>query len=333
MRIAVTGSIATDHLMVFPGRFSDHLLAEQLDRVSLSFLVDTLEIRRGGVAANIALGLGRLGLNPLLVGAVGPDFEDYRVRLQSHGVDTAHVRVSASRHTARFVCTTDADRNQIASFYAGAMSEAREIDLAPVASLAGGLDLVVVSPNDPQAMLRHTRECRELGLDFAADPGQQIANLEGPDLRQLIDGATLLFTNEYEATLLCKHTGRSREEILSVVGTWITTRGAEGVLVQRFGRPDELVPVVPAAEPVEPTGLGDAFRAGFLAAVSWGLSAVPAARLGCALASAALEVVGPQDYRLDSESLSTRLRGAYGAAAAEELIAHLIGTSQVGGRR
>jgi sugar/nucleoside kinase (ribokinase family) len=146
VRIAVTGSIATDHLMVYPGRFVEQLIADRLDKVSLSFLADGLEIRRGGVAANIAVALGRLGLNPLLAGAVGPDFAEYRQWLHASGVDTSLVHISEALHTARFVCTTDADQNQIATFYAGAMSEARGITLAPAARRSGGLGLVVIAP-------------------------------------------------------------------------------------------------------------------------------------------------------------------------------------------
>ncbi|WP_235609190.1 PfkB family carbohydrate kinase, partial [Frankia casuarinae] len=182
MRIAVTGSIASDHLMRFPGRFAEQLLADQLERVSLSFLVDELVIRRGGVAANIAFGLGRLGLRPILVGAVGEDFADYRSWLDRHGVDTASVRVSEIAHTARFVCTTDEDLNQIASFYPGAMSEAADIELRPIAERFGGLDMVIVSPNDPGAMLRHSEECRQRGYPFAADISQQLAIMEGPQI-------------------------------------------------------------------------------------------------------------------------------------------------------
>src|SRR5437763_3649775 len=185
MRVAVTGSIATDHLMAFPGRFAEQLLPDQLAHRSVSFLVTDLEVRRGGVAANIAYGMGLLGQRPLLVGAVGPDFADYRAWLERRGVDTSGVRLSELRHTARFVCTTDRDLNQIASFYPGAMAEAREIEL----STLGPLDLVVVSPNDPAAMLRHTVECRTRKLPFAADPSQQLATLDGEQIRLLVDGA------------------------------------------------------------------------------------------------------------------------------------------------
>ncbi|MFJ3673968.1 carbohydrate kinase family protein [Streptomyces sp. NPDC090106] len=319
MRIAVTGSIATDHLMVFPGRFMDQLLPDQLAHVSLSFLVDRLEVRRGGVAANIAYGLGGLGLAPLLVGAVGTDFTEYELRLKEHGVDTGGVHVSAERQTARFMCITDDDANQIASFYAGAMTEAHAIDLRTLVTGPDHPGLVLVSPNDPAAMLRHTADCRALGLPFAADPSQQLARLDGPQVRDLVDGATWLFTNEYEAALLKERTGWSRVEVLAVVGTWVTTLGDQGVRIERTGQPPLLVPAVPDAETVDPTGVGDAFRAGFLAAVSHGLPLEPAARLGCALASVVLGAVGSQSYEVDPAGLARTVERAYGPGAARPL--------------
>src|SRR5215218_7816267 len=233
MKIAVTGSIATDHLMHFPGRFADQLIADQLDKVSLSFLVDDLIIRRGGVAPNIAFGLGQLGLRPILLGAVGSDFADYRSWLERHGVDCDSVHISETAHTARFVCTTDNDLCQVASFYAGAMSEARNIELQPVHERVGGLDLVIISANDPVAMVRHSQECRDRGYAFAADPSQQLAWADGEMIRALVDGADLLFTNEYESHLLQQKTGWNAEEVLARVGTWVTTRAKEGVVVRQ----------------------------------------------------------------------------------------------------
>ena len=195
MTIAVTGSIATDHLMRFPGKFSEQLLADHLQKVSLSFLVDDLVMHRGGVAGNMAYAMGILGGRPTLVGAVGADFDDYRGWLTAHGVDCAHVLVSESAYTARFVCTTDQDMAQIASFYPGAMSEARDIKLADVVAQTGTPDLVIVGANDPDAMFLHTEECRALGLKFAADPSQQLARLSGDEIRKLIDGAGLTISN------------------------------------------------------------------------------------------------------------------------------------------
>ncbi|MEU9235192.1 carbohydrate kinase family protein [Streptomyces subrutilus] len=312
MRIAVTGSIATDHLTVFPGRFRDQLVPDQLDHISLSFLADTLEVRRGGVAANIAVGLARLALTPVLVGAAGRDFADYAAWLENNGVGTASVRVSADLHTARFMCTTDADHNQIATFYAGAMAEARHISLATVAQRTGTPDLVVIAPNDPEAMLRHTDECRRLGIPFAADPSQQLARLDREETRRLVTGARFLFTNAYEAALLLRRIGWNREEVLARIGTWITTLGAEGARLEaRDGRAKH-VPALPSPAPADPTGVGDAFRSGFLAASARGLPAATAARLGCALATLVLETVGTQEYKIVPADLLRRIAETYG---------------------
>lgn len=327
MRIAVTGSIATDHLMVFPGRFTDHLLPDQLAHVSLSFLVDRLEVRRGGVAANIAFGLGGLGLSPLLVGAVGTDFAEYEVWLKEHGVDTGGVHVCAEHRTARFMCVTDEDANQIAAFYPGAMTEASDIGLRALVTGTGRPGLVLVSPDDPSAMLRHTAECRALGIPFAADPSQQLARLDGDQVRDLVDGATWLFTNEYEAALLKERTGWSRTDLLAAVGTWVTTLGEKGVRLERVGRAPLVVPAVPDTRTAEPTGAGDAFRAGFLAAVSHGVPLESAARLGCALASVALGEIGSQTYRVDPAQLSGIVERAYGPGAAAPLASVLGGQS------
>ncbi|MEU9305929.1 carbohydrate kinase family protein [Streptomyces sp. NPDC048269] len=319
MRIAVTGSIATDHLMAFPGRFVDQLLPDQLEHVSLSFLVDSLEVRRGGVAANIAYGLGVLGLDPVLVGAVGPDFGEYEVWLKEHGVDTGGVHVSAGHQTARFMCMTDQDSNQIASFYAGAMAEAAEIDLRALIARGGPLDLVLVSPNDPAAMVRHTEDCRRLGIPFAADPSQQLARLSRDEVRSLVDGAHWLFTNEYESALLRERAEWSTEEVLARVGTWVTTLGAKGVRIDRQGAPVLTVAAVPDVPAEDPTGVGDAFRSGFLAAVSKGLPLEAAAQLGCAMAALVLRAVGSQAYEVEPAGLLGTVRAVYGPEAEQRL--------------
>lgn len=322
-RIAVTGSIATDHLMTFPGRFAEQLLADQLERISLSFLIDELVVRRGGVAANISYGMGRLGLRPVLVGAVGTDFADYRSWLERAGVDTASVLVSESAHTARFLCTTDADMCQIASFYPGAMSEARDIELQPVAERVDGLALVVISPNDPEAMVRHTDECRRLGLPFAADPSQQLARMSGEEIRRLIDGATYLLTNDYEKGLVEQKTGWTDAEVLSRVGTRVTTHGPKGVVVEQVGQPTIAVEAVAERRKADPTGVGDAFRAGFLTGRMRGLSLERSAQLGSLLATLALEVEGPQEYDVDRGIVLDRLGSSFGTPAASEIDAAL----------
>ncbi|MFG3440600.1 carbohydrate kinase family protein [Nonomuraea sp. NPDC047897] len=323
MRIAVTGSIATDQLMTFPGSFGDQLIAEQLDRVSLSFLVDDLQIRRGGCAANISFGMGCLGLAPILVGAVGGDFADYRSWLERHGVDCGSVHVSEHHHTARFLCTTDEHHNQIASFYTGAMAEARLIELQPVADRVGGLDLVLISPNDPDAMLRHTDECRQRGIPFAADPSQQLARMADEQIRELVDGAAYLFSNDYEKGLIEQKTGWSDEQILDRVGVRVTTLGPKGAVIDRKGEPAIHVAPAPELGKADPTGVGDAFRAGFLAGLAWGLSLERCGQIGNLTATHVLERVGGQEYELGQKVFLERFAAAYGAGPASEVGAHV----------
>jgi adenosine kinase len=321
MKIAVTGSIATDHLMHFPGRFAEQLLPDQLHKVSLSFLVDDLVLRRGGVAANIAFGMAQLGLHPALVGAVGTDFADYRSWLTRHGVDCDSVHVSEVAHTARFVCTTDEDMCQIASFYAGAMAEARNIELAPVAARLGGVDLVLISANDPAAMMRHTEECRSRGYRFAADPSQQLARMSGEEVRGLIDGAAYLLTNEYEKELLESKTGLSDAAILERVGVQITTLGRHGVRISGQDMEPVHVPVAREVQAYDPTGVGDAFRAGFFAGLSWDLSLERSAQIGSLLATLVLETIGTQEYTVHPEEFVKRAADSYGDEVAEEIAA------------
>ena len=320
--VLVSGSIATDHLMHFPGRFSQQLLADQLHKVSLSFLVDDLVVRRGGVAANIAFGMAQLGGAPVLLGAVGTDFDDYRSWLTRHGVDCQSVHVSSIHHTARFVCTTDEEMCQIASFYAGAMSEARLIELAPAVARTGA-ELVVISADDPAAMVRHSSECRERGYAFAADPSQQIARMSGRELASLIDGASLLFTNEYEKSLLESKTGLSEAEIMQRVDVRVTTLGSRGVEITGRGVDLLHVPIAKEHAKLDPTGVGDGFRAGFLTARSWDLSWERSAQVGSLLATLVLETVGPQEYQVRRDDFLKRLDESYGPDAAAEVRPHL----------
>lgn len=310
--------------MTFAGRFADSMVVDQLDKISLSFLAEDLQVRRGGIGANICFGMANLGLSPLLVGAVGEDFTDYRSWLERHGIDCQSVHMSPIRHTARFVCTTDEDHAQIATFYAGAMSEARDIELRPIADRVGGLDLVVISPNDPEAMLRHTDECRVRGYRFAADPSQQLAWMDGASIRLLVDGASYLFSNEYEAALLEKKTGWTAAEILSRVEVRITTLGRYGSRIERAGQPDLHVPAAGRPTPVDPTGVGDAFRAGFLTGVAWELSLVRSAEIGSLLAAYVLETVGTQEYELSRAGVLQRLEQAYGPDAVADIAPHLV---------
>ncbi|WP_460716831.1 carbohydrate kinase family protein [Nocardioides dilutus] len=310
--------------MTFGGKFADSLVVEQLDKLSVSFLVNDLEIRRGGVAANMCFGLGRLGLEPVLVGAAGEDFADYRSWLERHGVDCGHVRISETQHTARFICTTDNTGAQFASFYPGAMSEARLVELAPIVADVGAPSYVLIGADDPDGMLRHTDECRTRGYPFIADPSQQLAFSEGELIRNLIDGAAYLFSNEYESHLIEQKTGWSAADLLERVGTQVTTLGAAGA---RITRRDGTAIEVSAAKDVaaiEPTGVGDAFRAGFLAALAWGLSEDHAAQVGCVLAAYVVETVGPQDYTFTADQFLDRLDHSYGGEAAAAVRPHLV---------
>ncbi|MCB0917237.1 MAG: carbohydrate kinase family protein [Actinobacteria bacterium] len=323
MKAIVTGSIATDHLMVFPGRFADSLMEEQLSSISVSFLANDLQVRRGGSAANIAFGMGQLGLQPILVGAVGPDFADYRAWLDRHGVDTASVHVSEVHQTARFVCTTDRDGNQIATFYAGAMSEAREIELTPVFQRADDAELVMISPNDPIAMQRHAEECRFRGIPFAADPSQQLSSMDAEEILGLLKGAALLFNNEYEEALIHERTGLTSAQVLDLVPLRITTLGPKGSRIESADGSVVEVGCALEERKADPTGVGDAFRAGVLAGMSWEVGWERCAQLGSMLATLTIETVGTQEYSLESEGFLARLEDAYGPDAMAEIAPHL----------
>jgi adenosine kinase len=322
MSVLVAGSIATDHLMHFPGKFSEQLLAEHLHKVSLSFLVDDLVVRRGGVAPNICYGMAQLGGSPVLIGAVGADFDEYRGWLTRHGVNCDFVYVSKTQHTARFVCTTDEEMCQIGSFYAGAMGEAKEISIAE-AWHAAGADLAVISAYDPDAMVQHSAECREHGFRFAADPSQQIARMSGDQMVGLIEGADLLFTNDYEKNLLESKTGRSEADIRAMVGVQVTTLGSRGVEITGRDLERVHVPVANERQKADPTGVGDAFRAGLLTAREWGLSWERAAQVGSLLATMVLETVGTQEYTVKPHEFADRLAESYGDDAAAEVLPHL----------
>jgi adenosine kinase len=323
VKIAIAGSVATDHLMTYPGRFTDSLVVGSLDTVSLSFLVDDLIVRRGGCAANICFGLGSIGIEALLVAAVGSDWSDYEAWLERHRVNTKAVKVSTERHTARFLCTTDRDLNQIASFYSGAMLEARDIEIGAVAEQFGGFDLVLIGPDDPDAMLRHTEACRVLGIPFAADPSQQMARMDGDQIRLLVDGAAYFFTNEYERALTTQKTGWSDDEVLSRVGVRITTHGARGAVIERNGNVPVSVGVPQEKAKVDPTGVGDAFRAGFLAGLAWEMGDERCGQLGAMLATYVIETKGTQEYRINREDFLKRFTVAYGEESASEIAAHI----------
>src|SRR6267378_5716298 len=257
MKLIVTGSIAFDYLMSFPGKFTEHILAEHLQRVSLSFLVDSMDKRRGGCAPNIAYTLALLGERPCLVATAGQDFKEYDEWLQAAGIDTSHVRHVPDKFTASFFCSTDTENNQIASFYIGAMANASELSLRTVED-AG---LVIIAPNDPGAMVQYAEECRTLGIPFIFDPGQQVARMSGDELRDGITGAAIVIVNDYELELLRQKTGLSEPDILKAARALIITRGELGSTVVTPGCSVDVAAVTPHRI-VDPTGVGDAYRGG-----------------------------------------------------------------------
>lgn len=307
MRIIVTGSIAFDYLMSFPGRFTEHFLPEHLSRVSLSFLVDSMDKRRGGCAPNIAYTLALLGERPVLMGAAGQDFGDYRRWLEAAGVDTSLVKEVADKFTASFFCSTDVANNQIASFYTGAMAHASELSFRT----AGPVDLVTISPNDPAAMTQYAEECRTMGIDFIFDPGQQCARMSGVELADGITGAAMVICNDYEFELIREKTGLDDEAVLRETRMLVVTRGEQGSTVfTADGRVD--VPAVPPAQIVDPTGVGDAYRAGFIKGLAHDAPPVVCAQLGSVAATFALEHLGGQSHAYTWAEFQRRYAGQFG---------------------
>jgi len=290
MKLIVTGSIAFDYLMSFPGRFTEHLLPEHMQRVSLSFLVDTMDKRRGGCAPNIAYTLALLGERPHLMATAGQDFGDYGAWLTAAGVDTSLVKVIGNKFTASFFCSTDEANNQIASFYTGAMANAGELSFRTVDGLAGD-GLVIISPNDPEAMVQYAEECSTTGIKYIWDPGQQCARMDGAQLKDGIVGAHLVICNDYEFELIRQKTGMQEADVLGVASVLIITRGEHGsTVITRDHRID--VPAVPPDRIVDPTGVGDAFRGGLMKGLASGRSLEVSARMGSVAATWALEHLG-----------------------------------------
>lgn len=309
MRIVVTGSIAYDYLMHYPGRFTDHLLAHRLDTVSLSFLVDSMVRQRGGVAANIAYTLKMLGGNPVILATVGQDFGDYRKWLEENGISTHGIIEIEDDFTASFFVSTDEAQNQIANFYTGAMAHARRFTLTGQGFTDA--DLVIVSPNDPEAMTNLARECRDLGIPFAYDPSQQTARLDGQALREGIPGARYLMVNAYELALIENKTGWTLDEVRNRVGYVIVTDGARGSTI--FGEDGELfIPIAAPTTIKEPTGAGDAYRGGFFAAISAGLDHSVAGRVGALCSTYVLEHVGTANHRFGFGEFSARYEANFG---------------------
>ena len=307
MKLVVTGSIAFDYLMSFPGKFTEHFLPEHLNRVSLSFLVDTMDKRRGGCAPNIAYTLALLGERPSLMATAGEDFGEYRQWLEAAGIDTSLVRQIPGKFCASFFCSTDQANNQIASFYTGAMADAGELSFRTVRDCG----LAIVAPNDPRAMVQYAEECRAMGIRYIFDPGQQCTRMSGEELRDGAVGATIVIVNDYEIELLKQKTGLDEAELLRQSEAVIVTRGEHGsTVLTPGGRVD--VPSVTPHRIVDPTGVGDAFRGGFMKGLALGLPYDGAARIGSVAATYALEHLGGQSHAYTWDEFRRRYEQHFG---------------------
>lgn len=305
MNIAVTGSIAYDYIMSYPRDFKEMLLAESLDNISVSFLVDDMTRHRGGVAPNIAYTMALLSGRPVLVATAGQDFAEYRIFLERAGVDTSATRIIPEVFTASFFVATDRTQSQIAMFYAGAMTYARDLSLAE--ALPNQPDLVVISPNDPQAMLNYIRECKALQIPYMYDPGQQVARSEGRDLAEGVDGAHILIVNAYEFTALSKKTGLSHGDIMERSDIVIVTRGENGADIYLEDKTHH-IPIVPPVRVADPTGVGDAFRGGLLRGIAAGWDWDLSGRVGALAAAYVMEQVGTQNHTYTPAEFVIRFR-------------------------
>lgn len=304
MDILITGSVAYDYLMTFPGRFQELILPERLESISLSFLVDSMSRQRGGIAPNIAYTMCLLGEKPRVMATVGEDFSDYRNWLEAKGVDTSLMEVVSGEFTASFFATTDYASAQIASFYPGAMAHSARQSLK---SLEPKPDLVIVSPSAPEAMMKFPAECRELGIRYLYDPSQQVLRLEGHELARDMEGAHFLFCNDYEFRLISKKTGWSLDQILDHVHILVITRGKDGA--DLYSGPASVhIPTVPEDEIVDPTGVGDAFRGGFLSGYSHGFDWKLCGEIGSLAAVYCLEQRGPQSHGYTRKEFVERFR-------------------------
>ncbi|HEX7394229.1 MAG TPA: carbohydrate kinase family protein [Anaerolineaceae bacterium] len=317
MSIVCTGSIAYDYLMTFPGYFRDHFLPDRLDKISLSFLVDSMVRQRGGTGPNIAYTLALLGEHPLLVGTVGEDFTDYRVWLESKGVDTCFVREIPGKYTASFFANTDLSNNQIATFYTGAMANAAEISMLELVDQHP--ELVVISPNDPKAMDQYVAQCKELNIPYLYDPSQQIVRVDPQELRRGVDGAAGLFVNDYEFELLQKHTGLTENQILSMVEFMVVTHGKDGAIIYVEGE-EYRIPTVPPEKIVDPTGVGDAFRGGFLRGYQLGLDWQTCGQMGALAATFCLEQRGTQSHSYTPAEFVARYRTCFHDGGAMDVL-------------
>jgi adenosine kinase len=312
MSVLITGSIAYDYIMVFPGYFKEHILPEKIEHISVSFLVDSMKRQRGGVATNIAYNLALLGERPKIMATVGQDFAEYRAWLETNGIDTSAIVEIPGEFTASFFVSTDLEQNQIASFYTGAMAHAKALSFKEHAK-SDSIDLVIVSPNDPAAMIQYTRECKQLGLPYVYDPSQQIIRLSGEELAEGVQGSTMTIVNEYEFDMLKNKTGWSDARVARETQVLIVTCGERGSEVRVDGKCID-IPAVPAQREADPTGVGDAYRGGIIKGYLKKLPWKTTGQMGALAATYALEEYGTQNHRYSYEQFVARYCEYFGGA-------------------
>ena len=319
MAIVISGSVAFDYLMTFPGYFRENILPDKLDKISVSFLVDNMTRQRGGCAPNIAYSMALLGEKPRVMATAGEDFCDYRAWMESQGIDTRYIHEIPGKYTASFFVNTDLENNQIASFYTGAMADAPRFTLSEVAE--DDIDYLVISPNDPSAMRKLTDECVERGVPYLFDPSQQVARNPHEDLRAGVEGAHAVFCNEYEFELLLKHTGLTARQIDEYVKLLVITRGENGATIKSDDR-EYQIPVAPVKRLADPTGVGDAFRGGFLRGYRLGLDLQTCGQMGGLSAAYCLEQNGPSNHHYTIPEYIKRYRESFDDDGVLDILNH-----------
>ncbi|MFT3907407.1 MAG: carbohydrate kinase family protein [Steroidobacteraceae bacterium] len=308
MTALICGSMAYDTVMVFQGRFREHILPDKLHVLNVSFLAPQMRRNFGGCAGNIAYNLKLLGGEGLIMATVGHDFAPYAEWLGRQGIETRHIRVIETAFTAQAYITTDLDDNQITAFHPGAMSESHQ---NRVAAAGQGVRLGIVAPDGRDGMIEHARQFAAAGIPFIFDPGQGLPMFDGAALREFIEQASWVAVNDYEAGLLCERTGWSAADIATRVRALIVTRGAQGSWIYTGGERLE-IPVARAAQLADPTGCGDAYRAGLLFGLQRGLDWQTTGRIASLAGAIKIEQHGTQQHRYTWPEFATRFHENFG---------------------
>jgi adenosine kinase len=323
MRIVVTGSLAYDYIMDFPGHFKDHILPDKAHMLTVSFLVDSMRRMRGGVAGNIAYSLALLGERPLVVASAGQDFGEYREWMERQGIDTSGIVETEDDFTASCFINTDKSNNQIVAFYTGAMAQAKNLSLLDLGLTAD--DLVVISPTDPEAMSRYADECRQLGVPFLFDPGKQTPRLEGEQILAGMTGASVLIGNDYEFAMLAQKTGRTEEELISAAPLTVVTRGEQGSTIYAETDGQEVnIPIAPVTDVVDPTGAGDAYIAGLVFGLARRFPLEVVGRIAALTAAYAIEQRGCQEHHFTPAEFAERYANVFGSSPEVESLAEPV---------